>query len=152
MMLESSSSFRFLMILVLGMMFHISSSAELPSDDDEPSLEQYLKNKNQEISALKQEIQSLREEVSKLSSCCDATSALECPPGFVYQPSVKSCYKVVLESLTWDQSQERCRQEYPGSHAVVVSSEEENRVIVEYLGSFSADETKDCQIYSSIGF
>jgi len=58
---------------------------------------------------------------------------------------VNNCYQVIPESLTWDQSQERCRQLYPGSHAVIVNSEEENMMIVEHLIRFVFKREADAQ-------
>jgi len=104
-------------------------------------LEQIMIEQNQAVLSL---IHSLRGDISNVGSCCNSLSVQPCPPGFVYRPCVNSCYKVILESLTWDQSQARCAQEHPGAHAVVVNNAEEDRVIVEYLKSFSATATRVC--------
>ena len=60
-----------------------------------------------------------------------------CPPGFEYFPEVNRCYRVVLESLNWAQSRDRCLAIDTRSRLVVITSEAENSAIVEYLQSLS---------------
>jgi len=152
-MMFTSSQSLYLIIVLLFEAISYKQSVGLPAvvanNRDEHDLELILLHQNQLISSLKGLIENLRAEVSSVAS---SLSVQPCPPGFVYRPCVNSCYKVILEPLTWDQSQARCAKEYPGAHAAVVSSAEEDKVIVEYLKSFSASATQACRVLGGIGF
>jgi len=80
------------------------------------------------------------------------SSCTPCPPGFVHRPEVNACYKVILEALTWEQAQERCRKQAPGSHLVDVGNASKDRVIINYLKTLSAKEKEVCKVVGSPGF
>ena len=62
---------------------------------------------------------------------------LGCPPGFQYLPEARGCYKIVLEGLSWTQSQARCPQLDPRAHLAVITSEQQNDAITNYIRSFN---------------
>jgi len=101
-------------------------------------------DQNQVITLLKKSMEDLRKEVGNLTSCCKSSSVEPCPDGFVYRPYVNSCYKFIPKALTWEQSRVICAQEYPGAHLAVVTSAEEDRVIVDYLKSLSTSAIQSC--------
>ena len=53
--------------------------------------------------------------------------------GFKYLPEANGCYLAVLDSLNWTQSQARCTQLDPRAHLAVITSEQQNNAIVNYL-------------------
>jgi len=95
-------------------------------------------------------IKELRGEVANNAKI--ASSCTPCPPGFIHKPEVNACYKVILEALTWEQSQERCRKEAPGSHLVDVGNASKDRVIIDYLRTLSPKEKEVCKSLGSPGF
>jgi len=156
---QSSQSFWLIIMIVLMGHFHQLCSGQKTTNDcgnkEERRLETIMLNQNQAILSLQKLIEHLREEVSDIASSLSQNLSghhIPCPPGFVYRPCVNSCYKVILEPLTWDQSQARCAKEYPGAHAAVVSSAEEDKVIVEYLKSFNSTAKQACGVSGGFGF
>jgi len=96
-----------------------------------------LKDQKNEILKLAQCVRDLKSEVAKIA-------ARACPPGFVYNSSVNSCYKVIAQSLNWDQSAAKCTAEHAGAHLFFVTSAEKHTMIVDRLNSLTADEVKIC--------
>jgi len=58
-----------------------------------------------------------------------------CPADFQYLPEASGCYKIVLQSLTWTQSQARCPQLDPRAHLAVITNAQQNNAIVNYTKS-----------------
>jgi len=79
-----------------------------------------------------------------------------CPKHFLYSPTAKLCYKIVLNSRSWNESSLFCKNLHPFSKLVVIRNVEEQNVLKEALKSLSLadlstcynDEEKDWQFLS----
>ena len=72
-----------------------------------------------------------------------------CPAGFKHIPEAGGYYKVVLEALNWDQSRARCAQFDPRAHLVVITSEQQNEAIVNYLKTFDDSSVYNYNVFIS---
>jgi len=77
----------------------------------------------------------------KVLPCCPS---IVCPDGFVYLPKAKRCFKVIRESLSWDDSQRKCSSLQSGAHLAFVRSHEESDAIVSYLKSLKSEDIQGC--------
>jgi len=67
-----------------------------------------------------------------------------CPAGFQYFSDAAKCYRVVLESLNWTQSQARCPQLNSRAYLAVIANAQQNTALVNYLSSLNSTETAPC--------
>jgi len=95
---------------------------------------------NPEIILLRQEIERLKSELAECQKNCP------CPPGFQYLAGANGCYKVLLESRNWADSQQRCIAYNANARLVAVETAQENTAIVSHLQSlFLPGTTCNCQ-------
>ncbi|CAH1777409.1 unnamed protein product [Owenia fusiformis] len=75
---------------------------------------------NERITALLNHIRKGAPEI------CDE-SLTECPEGFIYQRSLRSCYLFVKEKVTWEEAKSSCSSK--GAHMIAIESEKEQKFL-----------------------
>jgi len=95
---------------------------------------------NLELVILRLEVERLKSELAECQKNCP------CPPGFQYLAGANGCYKVLLESKNWADSQQRCIAYNANARLVAVETAQENTAIVSHLQSlFLPGTTCNCQ-------
>jgi len=64
---------------------------------------------------------------------CIFSFTLVCPDGFDYLSNAGSCYKVILQSVTWNGALQACQNAINGAYSVMITSDIEQIAITTYL-------------------
>ena len=58
---------------------------------------------------------------------------VDCPANFTYVPSVRGCYHIVLDRMTWVRANEYCISLHKDAHLVIVNNQAEQTVLSDML-------------------
>lgn len=81
---------------------------------------------------LQDRIKALEE---KFAAAHPPTKVEVCETGFILLPGTHSCYQVVKEKLSWDDSRTRCASLTSTSHLVEINNADENNAVIDHLNA-----------------
>jgi hypothetical protein len=118
------------------------------------SLSQQLSTQNDNFQAIRQQLAELNQMVKNLpTTFATVYSRTRCPKGFQYFPEAGSCFKVVVQSVNWQEARDICPLLDPKAHLAVIKSSCQNEAIVKYLKTLESYDMSECNsAYDSPGY